>query len=109
MANLHERRLKGQCKKDCIVEMRDRGGHELIGWKDNRKLHGEIILGKSGSGMSVSQAATQGEELQGAAYLRIAKDGRLCFGEGAKFAGAGFDDATGEMIWEGCGFGARAW
>src|SRR5260370_27150963 len=101
MANLHERRLKGQCKKDCIVEMRDRGGHELIGWKDNRKVHGEIILGKGGSGMSVSQGATQGEGLQGAGYLRIAKDGRLCFCEGGKFLGAGFGDAAREILWGG--------
>ena len=100
MVNLHEGRLKGQCKKDGTVEMGDRGGYELIGRKDKRKLHGEIVFRKSGSGMSVSRATTQGKELQSAAYLRIAKGGRLGFGEGAKLTGACFDDAAWEMTRE---------
>ena len=59
--------------------------------------------------MSVSGAAAQGKELQGAAYLRIAKGGGFGIGEGAKLASAGFDDAAWEMIWEARGFSARAW
>jgi hypothetical protein len=44
MANLHELRLKGQCKKDGTVETSNRGGDELIGWKDKRELHREIVF-----------------------------------------------------------------
>ena len=51
MANLHEHRLKGQCKKDGTVETSDRGGDELIGRKDKRELHREIVFGESGSGI----------------------------------------------------------
>jgi hypothetical protein len=56
----------------------------------------------------VGWAAAQGKELQGATYLGIAKGGRFGLAEGAKFAGAAFDDAAWEMIWEGRSFGARA-
>jgi hypothetical protein len=98
MVNLHEDRLKGQCKKDCTVEMSDRGGDELIGWKDKREFDGEIVFRKSGSRMNVSWAATQGKELQCATYLGIAKGRRFGFGEGAKFTGAGFDGAAWQMI-----------
>jgi len=46
----------------------------------------------------VGRPTTQGEKLQSAADLRIAKGGRLGFREGAKFTGAGFDDGAREMI-----------
>ncbi len=45
--------------------------------------------------MSVSGTTTQGNELQGATDLRIAKGGRLGFGEGTEFASAVFDDVAG--------------
>ena len=57
---------------------------------------------------SVSRATTQGEKLQFAVDLGITKGGRFGFGEGTKFTGAGFDGAAGEMIGQGCGFGAWA-
>jgi hypothetical protein len=58
--------------------------------------------------MSVSRATTQSKKLQCAAHLRIAKGGRLGFGESTKFTGAGFDDMAREMIRQGGGFGAWA-
>ena len=45
--------------------------------------------------MSVSGTTTQGKELQGAIDLRIAKGGRLGFGQGTEFTSAGFDDVAG--------------
>ena len=52
--------------------------------------------------------AVEGEDAEGAADLGAAEGGGFAFGERTEFASAALDDVTGEVIWEGGGFGARA-
>src|SRR5712664_4234997 len=89
------------------TEARDRSVNEFV-WRERYgQVHLKIIFGEGWSRVGVVDGIpTQGEDAQGVADLSAAKGGRFGISEGAKFAGASFDDMARQLAGERGGFGA---
>ncbi len=100
MVNLHEGRLQGQCEKAMAIKTGYGSAEELIGRKQEWNLNREIVFRKrrSSRGLNVFRPAPKREEAQRATDLRIAKCRRFGLGKSAKFAGATFDGASGDLM-----------
>jgi len=107
--------LSGRKRRGCnrlgeekiALDVSDCGVVELV-WREScGQEYLEIIFGEGWSRVGVVDGIpTQGEDAQGVADLSAAKGGRFGISEGAKFAGASFDDMARQLAGERGGFGA---